>query len=346
MSSIEHNAYRLSLTLEITHIDAPRYGSKKTLPDNTHYGYVTLFRGSTVTDTVAIKYPKFRVFDIINHGMWNYHQHTESLQLLAGGFQSLINEQSSYFVAVPGFVTFDTCRTLRFLFPPGADPVADLILRLTGCDDPLAGDGERDLSEGYRGFPVATPFPDIAKFKADAPVSFLWRLESWYLVNPAVYIADNPTDTGDETEGEDEYPDPEQGDGNGDGDEFPTPSPPDPNRPIEDYTGGVPVPFDGKGQCSTTYTVTGVARVFDLFGEGVDYEGFFTASVLGPIRFVGRKTGIPGFGPTQSLLVVTGAQGDVLTIPNIGLDGGTGFEIADVEIVRQDGLPDNCYPNG
>ena len=54
-SEVEKNAYRLALTLEVTHIDAPRYGSRKTLPENTHYGYCTLFRGSTVTDTVPIK---------------------------------------------------------------------------------------------------------------------------------------------------------------------------------------------------------------------------------------------------------------------------------------------------
>lgn len=238
LSEIEHNAYRASLTLEITHIDAPRYGSLKTLPENTHYGYVTLFRGSTVTETIPIKYPKFRVFDIRNQGIWNYHQSTESLQLLAGGFQALINEQSSYFVATPGFVSFDTCRTLRFLFPPGADPVADLVLRLTGCDDPFSGDGERDLSAGYRGYPVATPFPDIIKFKADVPISFLWRLETWYLVNPAVYIVDNPTDTGDETEGEDEYPTPEQGDGDGDGDEFPPSDAANPDSDPRDFGGG------------------------------------------------------------------------------------------------------------
>ena len=60
-TDVEKNAYRLSLTLEVTHVDAPRYSSLKTLPENTHYGYVTLFRGSTVTETIPIKYPKLQV---------------------------------------------------------------------------------------------------------------------------------------------------------------------------------------------------------------------------------------------------------------------------------------------
>lgn len=281
-SEIEHNAYRLALTLEITHIDAPRYGNKKTLPDNTHYGYCTLFKGSTVTASISIKYPKFRVFDIINNGIWQYHQHTESLQLLAGGVQELVNEQSSYFVATPGFVTFDTCKTLRFLFPPGADPVADLVLRLADCGDALAGDGERDLATGYRAFPIASPFPDIVKFKADIPLSFLWRLEMWYLLNPAVYIADNPTDTGDETEDEDEYPDPDQGDGDGDGDEFPDSDLPDPDsdpRDFSDPAGGDP---DAPG-------VTNIIGYFVAYANPVSSTNTvsFTSSIM---QVPGRAT--------------------------------------------------------
>ena len=55
------------------------------------------------------------------------------------------------------------------------------------------------------------------------------------MVNPTVYITSNPTDTGDETEGEDEYPAPEAGDGGGAGEEFPPSSPRDNDNDPRDY---------------------------------------------------------------------------------------------------------------
>jgi len=238
LSEIEHNAYRAALTLEVTHVDAPRYGSRKTLPDNTHYGYVTLFRGSTVTDTIAIKYPKFRVFDIRNQGIWNYHQLTETV--LLGGAQT----RGILEVLIDGFLPGVFSDAASWLADSAIswayDAVSGAWQLIFGESGNSGGDGQSasGVSGGYRAFPIATPFPDIAKFKADIPCSFLWRLELWYLVNPAVYIADNPTDTGDETEGEDEYPEPDQGDGDGDGDEFPVSDDPDPDRDSRDYSGG------------------------------------------------------------------------------------------------------------
>lgn len=236
LSEIEHNAYRQALTLEITHVDAPRYENLKTLPENTHYGYVTLFRGSTVTDTVPVKYPKFRVFDINNQGIWNYHQLTESVQVLSGVTVATGNESSNQIVSALGDSANDAiCFLLRLNIAAGGDEtVSNFLLEAFGCSE----EGESSIEKSYRAFPLATPFPDIAKFKADIPCSFLWRLETWYLVNPAVYIADNPTDTGDETEGESEYPSPDQGDGDGDGSEFPPSDPPGAGRDPRDFTGG------------------------------------------------------------------------------------------------------------
>ena len=245
LSEIEHNAYRASLTLEITHVDAPRYGSRKTLPDNTHYGYATLFRGSTVTDTFAIKYPKFRIFDIRNQGIWNYHQSIESV--LLGGEQT----RGILELVVDGFVPGVFSDAASWLSDSALswayDAVSDAWRLIFGGSAGSGGGvpGGSGVPGGYRAFPIATPFPDIAKFKADIPCSFLWRLELWYLVNPAVYIADNPTDTGDVTDGEDEYPNPEQGDGDGDGDEFPAPDEPDPDRDSRDYSGGTFDPNQG-----------------------------------------------------------------------------------------------------
>jgi hypothetical protein len=276
-----------------------------------------LFKGTTVTDTVSIKYPKFRVFDIRNQAIWNYHQSTENLQLLAGGFQQLINEQSSYFVATPGFVSFDTCKTLRFLFPPGADPVADLVLRLADCEAPLGGDGERGLSDGYRAFPIASPFPDVVKFKSDIPLSFLWRLEMWYLVNPAVYIADNPTDTDDQTEDEDEYPEPEKGDGDGDGDEFPDSDAPDPDSDPrdnnggeeEEYPPGTTVTIAVKHNCFRAGCVRGQPytshHTVGYFGS-MDYSVEYIGSVVGcdgPQTAGGIRLIVPGGAPVEVIVL-------------------------------------------
>lgn len=296
----------MALTLEITHIDAPRYENNKTLPNNTHYGYVTTFKGSTVVDSIAIKYPKFRVFDIINNGIWNYHQATESMQLLAGSLQQMVNEQSSFFVATPGFIVGDTCRTLRFLFPPGADPVADLVLTITGCGEPTSSAGERELSTQYRGFPVASPFPDVVKFLSDVPVSFLWRLELFYLVNPAVYILDNPTDTGDQTEGENEYPEPD-----GDG-PFPPSSPGDPGSDPRDYVGGDGAEYPPGTRLRVSYTkfpyLLGCIPIEESRVIEVAYFGSSQASISfigsvngcdGPQTAGGLRLTVPGISPVE-----------------------------------------------
>lgn len=279
LSEVEHNAYRAALTLEITHVDAPRYGSRKTLPDNTHYGYVTLFRGSTVTDTVAIKYPKFRVFDIRNQGIWNYHQSTESVQVGAGVSVTAANASSSGILDRLGnLVTGTVCFLIGIDYAAGGGgPVSDFVLDFFDCDEP---DGEtREISKRYRAFPIATPFPDIAKFKADIPCSFLWRLELWYLVNPAVYIVDSPTDTGDETEDEDEYPEPEQGDGDGDGDEFPDSDPVPPDSDPRDFPPGeIGPPTNPDG--TVTYTVTVTALALDSNSREVNFTTSVTANLF------------------------------------------------------------------
>lgn len=245
-SEIEHNAYRLALTLEVTHVDASRYGNKKTLPDNTHYGYCTLFKGSTVADSISIKYPKFRVFDIINPHIWQYHQNTESKVLQTREIAATVEEGISL-----GFVS----DVLSGEFAVGvlSDAAGWFYAQLTGVWEfwaaRLPGGGESEPlgeGDGYRAFPVASPFPSVIKFKGDIPLSFLWRLEAWYLVNPAVYIVDNPTDTGDGTDGEDEYPEPDQGDGDGDGDEFPDSADPDPDSDPRDFNGG-DLPAGGTG---------------------------------------------------------------------------------------------------
>jgi hypothetical protein len=223
--------------LEIDSIDAPRYVNKKTLPDYSHYGYLTTFKGSSVVDKKPVEFPRQRVYENINENIWHYHQQTESLRFGVGATNLLINEQNKFFVLAPGLVIADTCTTLRFLFPTD-NPVDSFIISASRCDASVGIDGAQPISENYRAFPVASPFPDIFKFKSDVPVSFRFRLETWYLVNPLVYITDSPTDTSDETEEEDEYPVPEPGDGDGDGDEFPEADPIPSGRDPRDFPEG------------------------------------------------------------------------------------------------------------
>lgn len=271
-TGIEHNAYRLSLTLEITHIDAPRYGNKKTLPDNTHYGYASFFKGSTVIESVAVKFPKFRLFDILNQGIWNYHQATETVQIVDALSEALFSEQSNFILEVLESATgVDFCSVVNFALPGGEGSIDELFRVLVGCDD-FNEPGFRPLSSQYRGFPVGSPFPDVVKFKGDVPLSFLFRLESWYLVNPSVYIVDNPTDTGDQTDGEDEYPEPDSGDGDGDGSEFPAPNSPDSSSDPRDYSYPpdaafvyrVTVSGEAVGASGTIVSYSGVAGEFQL----------------------------------------------------------------------------------
>lgn len=235
ISDIEKNAYRLSLTLEVTHIDAPRYGNLKTLPEHTHYGYLTYFRGSTVTDLQPVKFAKYRVFDIINSDLWHHYQSSEllkSLYFLVGNHVSTATNVILDAISNPAVEAF--CLIARIL-DVVEDPVDQLLYELFDCnlDAPEAGP---EVTDGYTALPVASPFPDIVKFKADIPLSFLWRLEAWYLQNPVVYVVGSPVDSGDLTEGEDEYPEPQSGDGDGDGSEFPGSDLPDELRDPRDFS--------------------------------------------------------------------------------------------------------------
>lgn len=223
LTEIEHNAYSHRLTVEITHYDAPRAINEKTLPTNTHWGYLTSFKGSSVLSSQAVKFAKQRVYQAINTEIWAYHQATESLSLSTAVTESGIN------ALISGGVLGEAVDALVRLFVKAKDGLGDAVDNaanwLVGSRPFESGEGD-DPTTLYTAFPIVSPFPDIFKFKSDIPVSFLFRLESFYLVNPAVYILANPSETGDETEDEDEYPTPEAGDGNGEGNDFP---PSDPN---------------------------------------------------------------------------------------------------------------------
>ena len=242
LSEIEHNAYLNRLTLEITHFDSYRSINYKTLPDNTHWGYLTSFKGSSVTNNLAVKFAKQRVFEHINQGIWNYHSAEENVRLTKGFSESAANSiLESELLEEAQTKAVDFYLELISNLPEQIEEDLQWILSFT-----YRGEGEPPTSnQDYTAFPVASPFPDVFKFLSDIPCSFLFRLESWYLVNPAIYITSNPTDTSDETEDESEYPTPEPGDGSGQGQEFPPAGAPDPGSDPRDFADDVGEPGTG-----------------------------------------------------------------------------------------------------
>jgi hypothetical protein len=296
----------MALTLEITHINAPRYGNNKTLPMNTHYGYVTLFKGSTVTGSLAIKYPKFRVFDIVNQGIWEYHQATETLVSSVSVTAENVVQVANAIIdrADEGWGTEDICKVLRFVDDEQGF-LDSLLFSVLDCDEQPPQPSAKELNQ-YRAFPIASPFPDVVKFLSDVPLSFLWRLELFYLVNPAVYIFDNPTDTGDQTEGEEEYPEP-------DGESpFPPSSPGDPDSDPRDYIGGDGVDYPPGTRLRVSYTkfpyLFGCipieeSRVIDLAYFGSSQVSIsFIGSVNGcdgPQTAGGLRLTVPGLSPVE-----------------------------------------------
>lgn len=291
LSGIEKNAYRLALTLEITHISGVRYSNLKTLPENTHFGYVTLFRGSTVTDLVPIKFPKFRIFDIRNDAIWHYHQQTELNHLMSVLVAETGLAYHSAHLAITEGSGFGTVRKNIVNWARGTTTPEGAQEYYEAQIVDLAED-ESDPELTYRAYPIASPFPDIVKFKSDLPASFLFRLEAWYLVNPVVYIADNPTDDGDETEGENQYPEPQQ---NEDEDDFPAPSPIPSEADSRDFDDGnippPPPPFRG-GQCGGKLYRVNVQRSASIAPPSAIqvYQ-----NVPGPIR--GIRVESSGSGP-------------------------------------------------
>lgn len=241
LTEIEHNAYLNRLTLEVTHYDAQRAQNVKTLPENTHWGYLTALKGSSVASNTAIKFVKQRAYEHINQAIWDYHQSIENINILSSFdleiAQIVVAKLLDEGVPIPGFEKFVV------LNEAAEDNDLPVLEWLVGIEDSGSSDFPEE-TDPYTAYPIASPYPDVFKFKSDIPCSFLLRLESWYLVNPAVYIVANPTDSSDATEGEDEYPTPEPGDGSGGGEEFPPSSGPDPDSDPRDFDDSL---ADGSG---------------------------------------------------------------------------------------------------
>lgn len=249
LTETEHNAYLNRLTLEVTHYDAYRSVNFKTAPDNTHWGYFTAFKGSSVCDSKAVKFAKQRVFECINQGIWNYHQNTESVvinsELQVAVANSIVSKVLDQAIPFPGFELI--IKDVE-AFEDNAGPLFKWLFEIQDENDGT----EPPSNKRYTGFPVVSPFPDVFKFKSDIPLSFKFRLESWYLVNPAVYILSNPTDSEDATDDESEYPSPDPGNGSGEGANFPPSSAPAPGSDSRDYA-----PDDGQpGTGTWTFVVS------------------------------------------------------------------------------------------
>lgn len=232
LTNTEHNAYLNRLTIEITHYDAYRSVSYKSIPENTHWGYLTSFKGSAVLNNLAIKFAKQRVLEQIHHGIWHHHQAQENIWILSAIIQKMgqlaLGELSSIDdgIGIVGLVL----QGIEGLENVTASGTEWLVEQFVGGDIT-----PNNPAEAYSAYPVASPFPDVFKFLSDVPCSFLFRLESWYLVNPVVYTVSNPTDSEDATDDEGEYPTPDPGNGSGEGASFPPSGAPDPNSDSRDY---------------------------------------------------------------------------------------------------------------
>lgn len=236
LTGTEHNAYLNRLTLEVTHYDAYRSFNFKSNPDTTHWGYLTSFKGSSVVDKMAVNFVKQRVFEHINSGIWQYHSAQENLRLQKSFAESAANSilQSELLEDAQSKAVDFYLRLISSL-PDQVEEDLRWILSFT-----YRGEGEEpQTNEDYTAFPICSPFPDVFKFKSDIPCAFKFRLETWYLVNPSVYIVANPTDASDETDDESEYPEPNPGNGNGQGQEFPPSSAPNPDSDPRDFEGGL-----------------------------------------------------------------------------------------------------------
>lgn len=206
LTSVEQAAYRSSLTIEILAFRGQRYISYKQLPDETHWGYATFFDGSAVREKVAVKFAKQRLFEVVNDSLWHHYQATESTRLIGRTLEAVGDKIVSSGGSEGGLLGLG--RIVWDFVVEVGELAGKLLTWLVSLDD---SDGENALGvNAYNAYPVVPKMPSLVKFLSDLPCDFTLTLESWYLTNPAVLITGSPVDTGDETDGENEYPDPEK----------------------------------------------------------------------------------------------------------------------------------------
>lgn len=313
LSGIEHNAYEIRLTVEITHVAGVNYENRKYLPPQGHYGYLTTLKGSSVSDSLPVSFPKERVYSQVFQGIWDWHNTVENRSvsdnllslMLYRYIAAEIYEDAPFFLRMLWQLPFNEEEQENYLEVQ--------LEEIFGEDLPVIEGEIVDNDNGYRPYPVTSPYPDIFKFKADRPTSFLFRLECFYLVNPAFYITTSPVDTSDETEGEDEYPIPEITPA-GEPPDFPGPNGADPSSDPRDFGVGSGSPPPGT-QMRVLYTRY-------AYTAGCDQESFpdeITVGYFGStdvsFEYIGSVNGCEGFGTAGGLrLLIPGAASVTVSV--------------------------------
>lgn len=214
LSSIEQEAYRSIVTLEVNDVQGFRYKNFKHVPPSSFFGYCTIFEGSSVTKTVPVNYYRQRISDTRNLALWNRYAFEEVAQLVIGSSEAtanaVIQELSE---ATPDLLEF----VIQLFDPTSAAGEAFYGWLLSLVSDPST---VPDAQE-YLPPPVDTPHPTVLKFQSDLPARFSFLLDSWYLVNPASFIVGGVVDSSESTDGGNEYFDGGSPDGGsyGDGNE-------------------------------------------------------------------------------------------------------------------------------
>lgn len=329
LSEIEHNAYALRLTIEITDVVGTNYKNSKYLPDQYHYGYVTALKGSSVVFGLPVGYTRERVYDHINDGIWHWHQNAENRSLddnilslmLYRYIAAEIYEDAPFFLRMIWVLPFNEEERENYLEAQLEEIFGESLPNIEGS---LV-----DNQNGYAPFPIVSPYPDVFKFKADRPTSFLFRLETFYLVNPAYYITTSPTDTSDTTEDEDEYPEPNSLPP-GAVPDFPTPNGADPSSDPRDY-GGESGEFPPGTTMRVYYTrkAYGAGCVAGSFSGQIEVGYFGSTAVSfeyigsvngceGPSTAGGLRLIVPGGAPVN-IAVLEEQQWALATVDNVEL---------------------------
>lgn len=273
LTEVEQNAYRNVITFEAVDLAAPRYFNFKTLPENTHYGYATYFEGDSVTKVEPIKFPLYRLSDSRNEMLWHFYQTQEVVNLIQGFNEAIANAVVEQLKdTAPNLIRFLIELTEPTTGP--ADRIWEWVISL------VSDDTQPPPAEPFIPLPIDTPHPTVIKFKADVPMRFSLRLDSWFLANPVVYIVGSVVDTDEPTEDEGEYPD-RDGTGNpdggtyGDGSESPLPLDSDPRDTPEGS-----FEFEPGVAYSTEYRVSGT--VLGNQGDDEPYTNVLTIAQILP----------------------------------------------------------------
>jgi len=194
LSEIEQNAYRNVITFEAVDVVGFRYYNYKFNPAQSFYGNCTVFEGATASRTIPLHFIRQRLTDTRNEMLWHRYTTTEVVQFLESYSELTASESSS-----GGAVEY-----LKEYVETLSDPIASA---WEWVISKVIGDGSGQTDDEYIPLPVDTPHPTVVKIKCDVPCRFLLHLDSWYLVNPVVYIVGSAVDSDEPQDDGSEFPD-------------------------------------------------------------------------------------------------------------------------------------------